>query len=59
MLFRLTCFVVALHAANSQYTIDEVAMHNSKDDCWTVVDSTVYALTEYGTIIQKLCGNIS
>lgn len=31
----------------AMYTIDEVAMHASKDDCWQVIDGVVYDFTPY------------
>jgi len=46
----------------SQYTIEEVSKHNSKEDCWTIVDNKVYDISEYialnihGKIILSACG---
>ncbi|MDR8018223.1 cytochrome b5-like heme/steroid binding domain-containing protein [Nesterenkonia aerolata] len=44
-------------------TMDEVAQHDSADSCWTVVDDTVYDLTEWVAehpggeqAIEGLCG---
>lgn len=44
------------------YTMDEVAQHNSKSDCWTVISDDVYNLTGYvnrhpgGDEILRACG---
>ncbi len=44
------------------FTIDEVASHNSKTDCWTVVSGQVYELTDFinrhpgGDEILRACG---
>lgn len=29
------------------YTLDDVAKHNTKEDCWSVVDGVVYDLTQF------------
>lgn len=31
----------------STFTLDEVAKHNSRTDCWTVINGSVYNLTSY------------
>lgn len=48
---------------NKEFTIEEVASHNSKEDCYTIIDSKVYDLTEWiskhpggENAILKLCG---
>lgn len=45
------------------YTIAEVATHNTKTDCWTVINKNVYNLTDWvsrhpggETPITRLCG---
>lgn len=44
------------------FTIDEVASHNSKTDCWTVISGQVYELTDFinrhpgGDEILRACG---
>jgi len=48
-------------AAQSQYTLEDVAKHGANTDCWTAVDGTVYDLTAYGpdhktNDIYRLCG---
>lgn len=30
-----------------QFSLDDVAMHSTKDDCWQVIDGVVYDFTEY------------
>ncbi len=42
---------------------DEVKVHNSKDDCWTIISGKVYDITEYipnhpgGDEILRACGD--
>lgn len=31
----------------SAYTLDDVAKHATKDDCWTAIDGVVYDLTKF------------
>jgi cytochrome b involved in lipid metabolism len=44
------------------FTAEQVAEHNSEDDCWTIVDGNVYDLTSYiprhpgGSDILLACG---
>lgn len=44
------------------FTMSDVAQHNSKDDCWTVIFSDVYDLTDFvnrhpgGNEIVRACG---
>lgn len=44
------------------YTIEQVKSHNSKDDCWTIINDSVYDITSYverhpgGDEILKACG---
>lgn len=44
------------------FTEDQVAAHNSADDCWTIVSGTVYDITDYiprhpgGDRILQACG---
>lgn len=43
-------------------TMDEIAQHNSADDCWTAINGAVFDISEYtsrhpgGTEILKACG---
>ncbi len=49
--------------ASTSYNMDEVAKHNNKDDCWSVIDGKIYKLTDWvgkhpggaGNIV-KICG---
>jgi cytochrome b involved in lipid metabolism len=34
-------------ASDTTYTMDEVAKHNTKTDCWIVVNGGVYDVTEF------------
>lgn len=44
------------------FTLDEVARHNSRSDCWSVISNDVYDLTQYinrhpgGDEILRACG---
>ncbi len=44
------------------FSASEVATHNVKDDCWTIIDETVYDLTTYvnrhpgGEELLRACG---
>lgn len=44
------------------YTVQEVASHSGKADCWTIIDSQVYDITDYvsehpgGDEILRACG---
>lgn len=44
------------------FRVDEIAQHNSKSDCWTVISGNVYDLTQYinrhpgGNEILRSCG---
>lgn len=44
------------------YTALEVSSHKTKDDCWTIIDSFVYDITDFiaehpgGEIIATICG---
>lgn len=44
------------------YTMDEVAKHNTKEDCWTVIEGNIYNITpeilthKGGEAILKGCG---
>ena len=32
------------------YTLEEVAKHNSIDDCWTIYQGKIYDITEYASV---------
>lgn len=44
------------------YTTDEVAMHATEEDCWTIIEGNVYDITSYiprhsgGDEILRACG---
>jgi len=48
--------------SDNTYTSGEVSAHNSKQDCWTIIDGSVYNLTDYvarhpgGSPILQACG---
>ena len=50
------------HASDGVYTVAQVAEHSTKTDCWTIIDGTVYDITEHisthegGDEILRACG---
>src|SRR5688572_24701486 len=48
--------------AQQSYTQQDVANHNTKSDCWTIIDNGVYDITDYvsdhpgGDEILRACG---
>lgn len=46
----------------SRFNAEEVARHNAKDDCWTIINDSVYNITSYiprhegGDEILRACG---
>lgn len=46
----------------SEFTKEDVAKHSTKEDCWTIIDNTIYNLTSYiprhpgGSEILEACG---
>ena len=50
------------NSTSKVYALNEVATHNTKDDCWTIISSNVYDLTKYinrhpgGEEIVRACG---
>ncbi|MCA9346218.1 cytochrome b5 domain-containing protein [Candidatus Saccharibacteria bacterium] len=49
-------------SANKTFTAEEVSLHNSSSDCWTIINGGVYDLTSYisshpgGDEIERACG---
>jgi cytochrome b involved in lipid metabolism len=47
---------------SDSYTLTDVAMHNTKEDCWMVINNKVYDVTNYisshpgGPAILEACG---
>ena len=47
---------------NKTFTMAEIATHNSKTDCWTVISGQVYELTDFvnrhpgGNEVVRACG---
>ena len=55
--------ITAATAAETTYTLADVATHNTKTNCWTIVDKIVYNITPYipshpggSTAIARICG---
>jgi hypothetical protein len=52
----------AADTTTETFTAEQVAEHNTEDDCWTIVDGNVYDLTSYipqhpgGSDILLACG---
>lgn len=50
------------HDTNGVYTVAEVATYNTKTDCWTIIEGSVYDITEHiethegGDEILRACG---
>ena len=32
------------------YTLEEIALHNKEDDCWTILNGRVYDITQYAKV---------
>lgn len=52
----------AVDQQNKTFTMAEIATHNSKTDCWTVISGQVYELTDFvnrhpgGNEVVRACG---
>jgi cytochrome b involved in lipid metabolism len=69
-LWFIVIIVISIHVQPLFFvgcvTIQEVAQHSSEDDCWTVVDETVYDVTAYApnhpqrgwgaSSVYRMCG---
>jgi hypothetical protein len=50
-------------STSETYTINEVAMHDNQNDCWTTIEGSVYDLTGFiadhpgGEEILRVCGS--
>jgi len=66
MIFRQLLLLGAVHLLSSDgVTIDEVALHDSEDDCWSAVYGNVYDLTAFApnhrkgggpSVVYSMCG---
>lgn len=50
-------------ASPAEFTLEQVAKHNSVDDCWTIVNNNVYDVTSFAnrhpagsSAIEEMCG---
>ena len=58
---RASVFALLACVAQAQFTLDDIAQHNSNTDCWSALYGEVYDVTAYlpnhpNTQIISLCG---
>lgn len=60
---RYAAAKVPLALSLDRFTVEEVALHNSASDCWTIVDGFVYDVTTFAnrhpagsSAIKEMCG---
>ena len=52
-LFAAYFLTLIFGAQAADFTIEDVAQHSSNNDCWSVVESTVYDVTAYGMFLSR------
>merc|ERR1712232_424553 len=45
--YELQSYFKSLREGKSRYTVEEVAKHRSKDDCWVIVNGLVLDVTDW------------
>jgi cytochrome b involved in lipid metabolism len=47
ILTRVVVNIMEMMKSRIKYTMDQVALHNTREDCWVVVDGEVYDITRF------------